>query len=113
MSLDIRHIRSLGDGKEYWYVRNSGVEPMTIDLYEKVEDVPEDIRHYCDNHPGIQEVGPDFARWLGIQGKLYPNFPKCGHPSYPNANCVAEMCRHAPDADWTRCPYFRKENKNV
>lgn len=40
MSLSVRHIRYSENGKEYYYVRNTGVRPIARNLYETIEDVP-------------------------------------------------------------------------
>lgn len=106
MSVDVRYITN-GE-KTGYYVRNAGVAPTTIDIYEKKEDVPESIRHYCpDGEPKFW--GPDMARIMGCQKLLYPNFPKeCGRPEYVGKNCIAESCKYAPDEDWTKCPHFQK-----
>lgn len=44
-----------------------------------------------------------------ILHNFYPDFPKCGHPEYTRAQCIAEFCKYAPDADWTKCPYFQRK----
>lgn len=81
MSLDCRILRRITDGNIQYYYRNSGVTPSAVELFDTFEDVPEYIRGYF-NKAKIQDVGPDFARFLGIQNKLYPNFPNCGNPDY-------------------------------
>lgn len=112
MSIDIQHIKSLSDGKVYWYTRNSGVRPIAVNLYEKIEDVPKSIRQYCNDSHYIRDVGPGSAHLLGIKDIFYPNFPKCGHPRYLGDECIAEMCIYCVNGDWTRCKYFRKVNPN-
>ena len=108
MSVDVRHITN--GTKTGYYVRNSGVEPVTVDFYNKKEDIPEGIRHYAkDGEP--KYWGPDMARIMGCQKLLYPDFPKsCGHPDFSGNPCIAESCMYAVDKDWTKCPYFPKEN---
>ena len=81
---------------------------MEVELFDTFEDVPEYIRGYF-NKAKIQDVGPDFARFLGIQNKLYPNFPNCGNPDYLRKRCIAEACKYAPNGDWTKCQYFKQE----
>lgn len=108
MSLDCRILRRTTDGKIQYYYRNSGVTPSIVGLFDKLEDVPEYIRSYF-NKAKIQDAGPDFARFLGIQNKLYPNFPNCAHPDYLGKRCIAEACKYAPNGDWTKCPYFKQE----
>ena len=50
MSIDVRHVTN--GVKSGYYVRNSGVTPMTVDFYSKKEEIPESIRHYApDGEP--------------------------------------------------------------
>jgi len=107
MSIDVRYVTN--GKKSGYYVRNSGVDPMTIDIFDKKEDVPESIRHYCpDGEPDFW--GPDMARFMGVRDILYPNFPLCCHPEYLGKVCIAESCRFAIDEDWTKCKYFCNES---
>lgn len=108
MSLDCRILRRITDGNIQYYYRNSGVTPSAVELFDTFEDVPEYIRGYF-NKAKIQDVGPDFARFLGIQNKLYPNFPNCGNPDYLRKRCIAEACKYAPNGDWTKCQYFKQK----
>lgn len=106
MSLDCRILRRMTDGKIQYYYRDSIETPPIIKLFDRLDDIPDSIRCHFDKKE-IQDVGPDFACFLGIQNKLYPNFPNCGHPQYPKTRCIAEMCKYAPNKDWTKCPYFK------
>lgn len=106
MSINVKHVTN-GE-KSGYYVRNSGVTPMTVDFYSEKEEIPESIRHYApDGEP--KYWGPDMARFMGCQNLLYPNWPKpCGHPDYDGKTCIAESCKYAVDDDWEKCPYFQK-----
>lgn len=108
MSVDVRYVTN--GNKTGYYVRDSLSEPTTIKIYEKKEDIPENIRHYAkDGEPSYW--GPDMARIMGCQNLLYPDFPKpCWHPDFSGKNCIAESCRYAENGDWTKCKYFQKEN---
>lgn len=106
MSVDIRYVTN--GAKVCYYVRNflEEDEQHVITIYDKKEDIPESIRHYApDGDP--KYWGPDMSRIMGCQKLLYPDFPKpCGHPDYVGKSCIAESCVHAPNGDWTKCPYF-------
>lgn len=76
MSLTCRRVKAQDSDKEYYYIRNSGVKPMSIELYEKIEDVPKELRHYCENLDTIT-VDPCTALFMRIAEELYPNLPVC------------------------------------
>lgn len=105
MSVDIRYITN--GIKNCYYVRNSLEEGENIiTIYDKKEEIPENIRHYASCYEP-HYWGPDMARIMGCQKLLYPDFPKmCCHPDYVGKCCIAESCKYAPNGDWTRCPYF-------
>lgn len=109
MSIDIRHITN--GVKSGYYVRNSGVSPMTVDFYSKKQEIPESIKHYApDGEP--KYWGPDMARIMGCQKLLYPDWPKpCGHPDCKGEECIAESCGYAVDGDWKKCPYFINDSE--
>ena len=55
----------LTNGKKALYcVRNAGVTPSTYETYEKLEDIPESIRHYAPKG-GPDKVTPDIAQFHG------------------------------------------------
>lgn len=109
MSIDVRYITT--KDRTGFYVRNSSIEPTTITIYDKKEDVPSSIRDYCDDSKPPKFVGPDFALILGCQDILYPNFSKCQNPYYSGYRCIAESCEYAVNGDWTKCPYFHRHDK--
>lgn len=106
MSLSIRYLTN--GTRNIYRVRNSGVDPVAIDIYENRADIPISIRHYAPTgEPKF--VGPDIARFYGILDELYPNFPTCGHPDYLGDKCVAESCKFCvEDGNWKTCPYFKE-----
>lgn len=108
MSLDCRILRKKGDDQIYYYCRNSGITPTEISLCTDPAEIPKGIEHYFKKCK-IMTIGPYMAAFLGIQEKLYPDFPKCNLPEFKDTNCVAEYCNHAPDGDWEKCPYFPKK----
>lgn len=111
MSLRIDYLTN--GTRNIYRVRNSGVDPVAIDIYEDRDDIPMSIRHYAP-YDLPKFVGPDMARFYGILDELYPNFPTCGHPDYFGDKCVAECCQFCvEEGDWETCPYFKKENSNV
>ena len=79
MSLTCRRVKAQDSDKEYYWVQNSGVTPTIVDLYENFEDIPKEIRHYCENLDTIT-VGPGMADFMGIGDQLYPDFPICDPP---------------------------------
>ena len=108
MSLDIRYVTN---GKKTIYRIIDGVND-SFNIYEKLEDVPESIRHYASKKEPTF-VGPDLARLFGVRDILYPNFPDCGNPEYSGKSCIAEACKYAIDEDYTKCQFFKgyKEEK--
>lgn len=82
MSLTCRRVKAQGTDKEYYWVRNSGVSPTAVDLYETLEDVPKEIRHYCENLDVIT-VGPGMADFMGIGDQLFPISPFAIFLSFP------------------------------
>lgn len=110
MSLTCRRVKAQGSDKEYYWVQNSGVTPTIVDLYETLEDVPKEIRHYCENLDVIT-VGPGMADFMGIGDQLYPDFPICDSPKFSGSRCYAETCIYIVKDEWPRCPYLRKEKK--
>lgn len=112
MSISVRHIRYSENGKEYYYVRNTGVRPIARNLYETIEDMPKDIRHLCLDKTEVEEIGPGMANFLCIGKILCQDLPECDHPYFLNKECLAELCRYAPKDDWHKCPYFKKEKSN-
>ena len=109
MSISVKHIKFSTNGKEYYYVRNTGVRPINYNLYETIEDVPKDIRHLCLDKTEVEEIGPGMAAFLGVGKILCPDLPACDHPHFLNTECLAELCRYAPKDNWRKCPYFKKE----
>ena len=109
MSLDCRLLRKKGEDQIYYHCKNSGVTPTEISLWTDPAEIPKGIEHYFKNLHSIMTIGPYMAAFFGIQGKLYPNFPKCNHPEYKNTDCFAECCKFAPDEDWEKCPYFKQK----
>lgn len=109
MSVSVKHIKFSKNGKEYYYVRNTGTRPIEYNLYETIEDVPKDIRHLCLEKTEVKEIGPGMANFLGVGKILCPDLPACDHPYFLNTECLAELCRYAPQDDWRKCPYFKKE----
>lgn len=110
MSLTCRRVKAQGADKEYYWVRNSGVSPTAVDLYETLEDVPKEIRHYCENLDVIT-VGPGMADFMGIGDQLFPDFPICGFPKFSNKRCYAEMCVYIVKDEWPMCPYLKGKEK--
>jgi hypothetical protein len=110
MSLECRILRKNGDDQIYYYCRNSGVTPTEISLCTDPAEIPKGIEHYFKKCK-IMTIGPYMAAFLGIQEKLYPNFPKCNHPKFKDTNCIADSCQFAPGGDWTKCPYFKQESE--
>lgn len=108
MSLDCRLLRKKGEDQIYYYCRNSGITPTEISLWTDPAETPKEIEHYFKNC-NVITIGPEMAIFFGIQGKLYPDFPKCNHPEYKNTRCISEFCKFAPDGDWEKCPYFQKK----
>lgn len=110
MSIDI-DIRYITNGtKNFYYVRKwieeDEKKKNIITIYDKKEDIPENIRHYIPSGEPYY-LGPEMARLSACQEILYPDFPKmCGHPKYIGDICIAECCKYAIDGDWTKCPYF-------
>lgn len=102
MSLDIRH---LTNGEKTIYTVRDSLH-MTFNVYNTLEEVPEDVRHYAETTK-LQFAGPDLARVLGSRDVLYPNFPDCGHPEYLGEVCIAESCKYG-DPTYKDCPYFGK-----
>lgn len=104
MSILIRHITN---GKKAIYlIRNAGVTPTQFFAVDEIRKIPEDIRHLAPkDKPSF--VGPDVAHIIGAAKYLYPNFPKCQHPGFIGARCIAESCRYAVP-DYQHCPYFDK-----
>lgn len=77
MSLRIDYLTN--GTRNVYLVRNAGVDPIAIDIYEKRDDIPQGIRHYAPTcEPKF--IGPDMAKLYGILDELYPNFPKYGYP---------------------------------
>ena len=108
MSLDCRLLRKKGEDQIYYYCRNIGITPTEISLWTDPAETPKEIEHYFKNCKVIT-IGPEMAIFFGIQGKLYPDFPKCNHPEYKNTRCISEFCKFVPDDDWEKCPYFQKK----
>ncbi len=106
MAIFTKHIRYSVDGKEYYYIEDYGRRPY---LYEKIEDVPEKCRHLFAKMTEIEEIGPGMANFLGVGKILCPDLPECDHPYFLNTECLAELCRYAPQDDWRKCPYFKKD----
>lgn len=104
MSLDVRYLTN--GTKTAYRVRNSGVDPVEVNYYEKKEDIPKEIRHYApEGEPKFVE--PDMAYVLGAGEYFYPNFPKCGLEGYCGRRCVAESCKYA-DPSYKECQYLIK-----
>jgi hypothetical protein len=108
MSLDMRHVNN---GKIDLYAAIH-TDTGNVNIYEKYEDIPIDIRHYADSKKESKFYGPDMARVIGgkpLREALYPNFPLCNKPDCVGTTCIAESCKHAVNGDYTKCEYFDKE----
>lgn len=109
MSLDIRYLTN-GE-KTAYRVQNSGVEPIEVNYYETMEEIPKSIRHYAPKgEPNFVE--PDMAYALGAGEYFYPNFTKCGMPKYKEERCIAESCKYGTPT-YKDCKYFQKSDKGV
>lgn len=101
----------LTNGKKALYcVRNAGVTPSTYETYEKLEDIPESIRHYAPK--GEPEVTtPDIAQFLGFGPDLFPEYEnKCMYNGLRSMACIGPGCRQIGDGNPTHCAYWI-ENK--
>lgn len=109
MSLDIRYVTN-GE-KKFYRVIDSSAE--TFNIYETLDQVPKNIRHYAESEK-LKFCGPDLARIYGVLDILYPGFPNCGLEEYTDRKCIAESCKYAAEEPngWEKCPYFDKEYLN-
>lgn len=109
MSLDIRY---LSNGKKTLYcISNTGVKPTEYTTYEKLEDIPESIRHYAP--AGMPEfVDPDIAQVLGFGPDLYPELEdKCGYNGYQFTACIGPGCHFVGEGALTGCQYWERLRK--
>ena len=92
--------------KSVYMVRDALQETVTV--YDKIDDIPESIRHYAKSINEPKFVEPDLARVFYVQSVLYPGWPKpCGHPDFAGFTCIAESCIYGgPNKAWEKCPYF-------
>jgi len=106
MSLDIRLLTN-GE-KSVYTVRNSGVTPMTLEVYESIDEIDKSIRHYALKR-NKQFCEPDLARAFGVLDIFYPDHAQtCARADSKTKNCIAESCRYstlsgAPEQG--QCPY--------
>ena len=91
MSLDIRYLTN-GE-KSVYAVRNSGVTPTSLEIFETYEDIDERIRHYAPKGEP-KWCGPDLARTFGVLDLFYPNHPNCVMKNYSDRQCIAESCKY-------------------
>lgn len=107
MSLDIRY---LTNGEKIAYrVQNSGVSPITVDYYERKEDIPESIRHYApDGEPKFVDIESAYA--LGAGKYFYPNYLKCNMPGYEGRRCITKDCKYG-EQNYKDCKYLLNERE--
>lgn len=107
MSINIKWLTN-GEKKIYT-VYNSMVNEFNI--FENIEDIPRDIRHYAENIKEPTFCNPDLARIFNVQKVFYPGWPKkCSYPGYENSFCIAESCKYGGEnKGWENCPYFSGE----
>lgn len=103
MSLDVRYLTN-GD-KTLYCIINCGVTPFEKTTHERLEDIPESIRHYAETVASKEPhyVSPDMARFLGWDDIFYPDYKnwKCNLDDYQWEPCVPESCV----IDWKTCKY--------
>ena len=97
-----------------YYVGEIEGDKVTGYVYDDFDDIPEpDIRAVAKRMKNVKPmyVGPNMANRLGVQDKLYPDFPKkCNNPEFSNDFCIAEDCKYVSHENWSECPYFRSLN---
>ena len=99
------YIRYVTNGKKTIY-RVIDSSANAFNIYETKDQIPQNIRHYApEGEPKF--VGPDMAAIFGVLDVLYPVFPRCRDPDYPEKRCIAESCKFAVPT-YRDCPYFDK-----
>ena len=99
MSLNIRWLTN--GKKEIFTVRNSGVEPVSFEVFERCEDIDESIRHYAESIKKPTYCGPDLANMFRVLDIFYPNHGTCGRDDLKPHNptrCIAESCKYGDEA---------------
>ena len=92
MSLQVRYLTN-GE-REVFTVLNSGVRPISFEIFDKREDIDPRISHLVPTGDPVF-CGPDLAHMFGVQGLFYPDFPRiCTLKGYEDKRCIAELCKH-------------------
>ena len=102
----------LSNGKKALYcVRNAGVTPSTYITYEKLEDIPESIRHYAPKgDPKV--IVPDIAQLLGFGPELYPEYEnRCMYNGRRPMACIGVGCYLIGEGNPTHCHYWIKDKE--
>lgn len=108
MSLDIRYLTN-GE-KTAYRVEDSGADPVTVNYYERREDIPENIRHFAKENEDPIFVGPDMAYILGAWEYFYPDLLECRKPGYEGRRCIAESCKYGKPS-FIDCQYLKMTRK--
>lgn len=91
MSLEVRYLTN-GKKTIYTVKRNDVPQRSACLVYDGIEDIPQDIRHYA---PKCQPVfvTPDVAQFLGLGGILYPEYQyKCSYGCVGPTHCLGPGC---------------------
>ena len=103
----------LTNGKKALYcVRNAGVTPIAYKAYEKLDDIPESIRHYVPKG-GPDKVTPDIAQFLGFGPDLFPEYEnKCMYNGLRPMSCIGPGCQKNGDGNPIHCPYWIEDEED-
>ena len=109
MSIDIKYVSN--GKKALYYVMNTGVTPNTYTTCEKLEDIPESIRHYAPKgDPKV--IDPDTAQFLGLGPALYPEYEnRCMYNGFRAMACVGPGCLLQFIDNPIYCPYWIKDKE--
>ncbi len=106
------HLDYFSNGKKaLYYVRNTGVVPNTCTTYEKLEDIPESIRHYAPKgDPKV--IVPDVAQFLGLGPELFPEYEnRCMWNGLRPMACIGPGCQQIGEGNPMDCPYWIKDKE--
>lgn len=112
MSLDIRY---LTNGKKALYcVTNSFASPVSYEVYESIEDIPKEIRHYAPRGDPLF-VGPDSAQLSGFGPIFYPEYEhRCLYKGVALIPCLGPGCAMLTpeNPNPQNCKYWKDDNND-
>jgi len=94
-SLNIRYLTNESKSVKVFTVTNSGVTPVSFEVFYNRGDIDKSIQHYIP--PVATPCSPDIANMHGVLDILYPRWPNCRRLDYENRACLDDACQFKVD----------------